>query len=49
LVYAKEVVARGRVHFERDSAARHRFEALVLSMYADLQENRREVLDAYTA
>lgn len=49
LVYAKEAVARGRVIFERDHAARVRFAALVLSMYADLQENRREVLHAYAA
>ena len=49
LVYAKEAVARGRVIFERDHTARVRFAALVLSMYADLQENRREVLHAYAA
>lgn len=49
LVYAKEAVSRGRVIFERDHAARLRFAALVLSMYADLQENRREVLHAYAA
>jgi predicted nucleotidyltransferase len=49
LVYAKETVANGRVIFERDPAARARFVALVFSMYADLQENRREVLYAYAA
>jgi predicted nucleotidyltransferase len=49
LVYAKEAVANGRVIFERDPAARARFVALVFSMYADLQENRREVLHAYAA
>jgi uncharacterized protein len=49
LVYAKEAVTRGRVIFERDPAARVRFAALALAMYADLQENRREVLDAYAA
>lgn len=49
LVYAKEAVARGRLIHERDPAARSRFAALVLSMYADLQENRREVLHAYAA
>lgn len=49
LVYAKEAVARGRIIFERDPAARARFAMLVLSMYASLQETRREVLHAYAA
>ena len=49
LVYAKEAVSRGRTIFERDRAASSRFAALVLSMYADLQETRREVLHAYAA
>lgn len=49
LVYAKEAVTRGRVIFDRDHAVTTRFAALVLSMYADLQENRREVLNAYAA
>lgn len=49
LVYAKEAVAGGRIIFERDPTARARFAALTLSMYADLQENRREVLHAYAA
>jgi predicted nucleotidyltransferase len=49
LVYAKEAVANGRLIFERDPALRARFAALVFSMYADLQENRREVLHAYAA
>jgi len=49
LVYAKEAVAHGRVIFERDHAARARFAMLVLSMYASLQESRREVLHAYAA
>ncbi len=49
LVYAKEAVAHGRVIFERDRAARARFAMLVLSMYASLQESRREVLHAYAA
>lgn len=49
LVYAKEAVARGAIIFERDRAATTRFAALVFSMYADLQENRREVLHAYAA
>ena len=49
LVYAKEAVAHGAVIFERDRAARARFAMLVLSMYAALQESRREVLHAYAA
>ena len=49
LVYAKEAVAHGRIIFERDPAARARFAMLVLSMYASLQESRREVLHAYAA
>ncbi len=49
LVYAKEAVAHGTVIFERDRAARARFAMLVLSMYAALQESRREVLHAYAA
>lgn len=49
LVYAKEAVAKGRVLFERDAGARARFEMHVLSMYAELQENRRDVIHAYAA
>ncbi len=49
LVYAKEAVAQGVLIFERDPAARARFAMLVLSMYAALQESRREVLQAYAA
>lgn len=49
LVYAKEAVARGKLFFERDSIARARFAMLALSMYASLQETRKEVLHAYAA
>ena len=49
LVYAKEAVARGKLLFERDRIARARFAMLILSMYASLQETRREVLHAYAA
>lgn len=49
LVYAKEAVSRGLLLFERDPAARARFAMLVLSMYASLQEARREILHAYAA
>jgi len=47
LVYAKETVSRGKLFYERDPAARRRFAMLALSMYAELQETRREILDAY--
>jgi predicted nucleotidyltransferase len=49
LVYAKEAVARGRLIFERDHAVTARFAMYALSMYASLQESRREVLRAYAA
>lgn len=49
LVYAKEAVARGRLIFERDHGVTSHFEMYVLSMYASLQEARREVLRAYAA
>ena len=49
LVYAKEAVAHGKLLFERVPMARARFAMLVFSMYAELQENRREVLHAYAA
>jgi predicted nucleotidyltransferase len=49
VVYAKEAVATGRVLFERDHDATARFAMLALSMYASLQEARREVLKAYAA
>jgi predicted nucleotidyltransferase len=49
LVYAKEAVTRGTVIFERDHAVTARFAMYVLSMYASLQESRREVLRAYVA
>ena len=49
VVYAKEVIAAGHPIFERDHSAVARFEMLTLSMYASLQEARREVLDAYAA
>lgn len=49
VVYAKEAVSTGRVLFERDHGVTARFAMLVLSMYASLQEARREVLEAYAA
>jgi len=47
LVYAKEAISGGKVFFERDPSARRRFAMLALSMYAELQETRREILNAY--
>jgi predicted nucleotidyltransferase len=49
VVYAKEAVANGRILFERDHRVTARFAMLALSMYASLQEARREVLRAYAA
>jgi predicted nucleotidyltransferase len=49
LVYAKEAVAHGILVFERDPALTGRFAMYALSMYATLQEARREVLSAYAA
>jgi predicted nucleotidyltransferase len=49
LVYAKEAVTRGRRILDRDHAVTARFEMYALSMYASLQEARREVLRAYAA
>lgn len=49
LVYAKEAITRGRLIAERDRAVTARFAMHALSMYAALQEARREVLRAYAA
>lgn len=49
VVYAKEAITAGRRIFERDRLKTARFEMLTLSMYASLQEARREVLRAYAA
>jgi len=49
VVYAKEAVTTGRILFERDRAVTSWFAMLALSMYASLQEARREVLRAYAA
>lgn len=47
VVYAKEAVTTGRILWERDRITTARFAMLALSMYASLQEARREVLRAY--
>lgn len=49
LVYAKEAVTRGQLIFDRDHSVTATFEMYALSMYASLQEARREVLHAYAA
>lgn len=49
LVYAKEAVTRGWLIFDGDHSTTARFEMYALSMYASLQEARREVLRAYAA
>jgi predicted nucleotidyltransferase len=49
LVYAKEAITRGRLIAERDHTVTATFAMYVLSMYATLQEARREVLRAYAA
>lgn len=49
VVYAKEAVTTGRLVFDRDPRVTSRFAMLTLSMYASLQEARREVLRAYAA
>ena len=49
VVYAKEAVTTGKIVFDRDPRVTARFAMLTLSMYASLQESRREVLRAYAA
>ena len=49
VVYATEAVTTGRLLCERDRTETARFAMLALSMYASLQEARREVLRAYAA
>ncbi|VGO13720.1 hypothetical protein PDESU_02277 [Pontiella desulfatans] len=49
VVYAKEVVAHGREIFTRNRFKSDLFMATSLAMYAELQQQRKEVLDAYTA
>ena len=49
LVYAKEVITRGQLIAERERGVTAWFAMHALSMYAALQEARREVLRAYAA
>jgi len=48
LVYAKEVIEYGRQLFTKNPFFSERFFSTCLSMYADLQEDRKEVLYAYS-
>ncbi len=48
LIYAKEAILNGRRVFERDLAAADRAEAALLGMYVSFNEDRRELLDAYS-
>ncbi len=49
LVYAKEVIEHGELLFTKNSFFSERFISTCLSMYADLQQDRKEVLYAYSA
>lgn len=49
LVYAKEVLEHGRPLFTKNPFLSDRFFSTCLAMYADLQQDRKEVLDAYSA
>jgi predicted nucleotidyltransferase len=49
LVYAKEVVYKGVPVFVRDERYARLMEMTLLSMYASFNEDRKEVMDAWTA
>ena len=49
LVYSKEVAVGGQEIFSSNRFESERFMATCLAMYAELQQQRNEVLDAYTA
>jgi predicted nucleotidyltransferase len=49
LVYAKEVAVSGQQIFTTNPLESDRFMATCLSMYTDLQSQRKEVLRAYSA
>jgi predicted nucleotidyltransferase len=49
LVYAKEVIANGQEIFTANRFQSDLFMATSLAMYAELQQQRKEVLDAYSA
>jgi hypothetical protein len=47
LIYARETIFKGRRLFARDESRADLIEAGLLGMYAQFNEDRREVLDAY--
>jgi len=47
VVYAKEVAAGGQILFTKNQLESDRFIAHALSMYAELQSSRQEILKAY--
>ena len=49
LIYAKEVIANGQEIFTTNRFQSDLFMATSLAMYAELQQQRKEVLNAYTA
>ena len=49
LIYTKEVIENGREIFTRNRFQSDLFMATSLSMYAELQQQRKEILHAYTA
>ena len=49
LVYAKEVIYKGVPVFVRDEGYARLMEMTLLSMYASFNEDRKEVMDAWTA
>jgi len=49
VVYAREVFGHGRILFTRSAFQSERFRAQILSMYVELQQSRREILNAYAA
>jgi predicted nucleotidyltransferase len=46
-VFQKEVIAEGRLIFCADTRAQNEFEMLVISYYQKLNEERREILEAF--
>ncbi len=48
VILCKEVVSRGKVIFVNDPDAVDNFEMMALSLYAQLSEERRPVIEAYT-
>lgn len=49
LIYAKEVIEHGRILFTKKQFFSDQFLSTCLALYAELQEERKEVLYAYSA